>query len=99
MTSAFDEAAVRRWLTDYLVANNGCSPEQIARGASMHDLGVPFARRLEILCDVAAQLWRPAPHCGLPTGADKGRRGGYLPGAGCLEYSNSRRRIDALSFT
>ncbi|TRW82360.1 SDR family NAD(P)-dependent oxidoreductase [Mycolicibacterium sp. 018/SC-01/001] len=40
MTSAFDEAAVRRWLTDYLVENNGCSPEHIARGASMHDLGV-----------------------------------------------------------
>ena len=40
MTPAFDEAAVRRWLVDYLVANNGCSPEQIDRGASMHDLGV-----------------------------------------------------------
>ena len=36
MTSAFDEAAVRRWLVDYLVANNGCSPEHIDRGASMH---------------------------------------------------------------
>ncbi|GAB3225711.1 type I polyketide synthase [Mycolicibacterium hippocampi] len=40
MTSAFDEAAVRRWLVDYLVTNNGCSPEHIDRGASMHDLGV-----------------------------------------------------------
>ncbi len=40
MTSAFDEAAVRRWLVDYLVENNGCSPEHIERGASMHDLGV-----------------------------------------------------------
>ena len=40
MTSAFDEAAVRRWLVDYLVTNNGCSPEHIERGASMHDLGV-----------------------------------------------------------
>ncbi|ANI40101.1 putative beta-ketoacyl synthase [Mycolicibacterium vaccae 95051] len=40
MTPAFDEAAVRRWLTDYLVTNNGCSPEHIERGASMHDLGV-----------------------------------------------------------
>ncbi|WP_082753651.1 type I polyketide synthase [Mycobacterium sp. NAZ190054] len=40
MTSAFDEAAVRRWLIDYLVTNNGCSPEHIERGASMHDLGV-----------------------------------------------------------
>ncbi|MGE2835898.1 SDR family NAD(P)-dependent oxidoreductase [Mycobacterium sp. SMC-4] len=40
MTSAFDEAAVRQWLVDYLVTNNGCSLEQIDRGASMHDLGV-----------------------------------------------------------
>ncbi|PQP41730.1 type I polyketide synthase [Mycolicibacterium austroafricanum] len=40
MTSAFDEAAVRRWLVDYLITNNGCSPEHIERGASMHDLGV-----------------------------------------------------------
>jgi phthiocerol/phenolphthiocerol synthesis type-I polyketide synthase B len=40
MTSAFDEAAVRGWLVDYLVTNNGCSPEHIDRGASMHDLGV-----------------------------------------------------------
>ncbi|WP_460353301.1 SDR family NAD(P)-dependent oxidoreductase [Mycobacterium sp. ZZG] len=40
MTSAFDEAAVRRWLIDYLVTNNGCSLEHIERGASMHDLGV-----------------------------------------------------------
>ncbi|VEG55486.1 beta-ketoacyl synthase [Mycolicibacterium aurum] len=40
MTSAFDEAAVRRWLVDYLVTNNGCSLEHIERGASMHDLGV-----------------------------------------------------------
>ena len=40
MTSALDEAAVRRWLVDYLVANNGCSLEHIERGASMHDLGV-----------------------------------------------------------
>ncbi|MDT5044601.1 MAG: phthiocerol/phenolphthiocerol synthesis type-I polyketide synthase, partial [Mycobacterium sp.] len=40
MTSAFDEAALRNWLVDYLVTNNGCSPEHIDRGASMHDLGV-----------------------------------------------------------
>ncbi len=40
MTSALDEAAVRTWLVDYLVTNNGCSPEHIDRGASMHDLGV-----------------------------------------------------------
>ena len=40
MTAAFDEAAVRNWLVDYLVTNIGCSPDQISLGASMHDLGV-----------------------------------------------------------
>ena len=40
MTSAFDEAAVRHWLVDYLVTNIGCNPDQIEVGASMHDLGV-----------------------------------------------------------
>lgn len=40
MTDAFDEAAVRNWLVDYLTSNNGCSLEHINAGASMHDLGV-----------------------------------------------------------
>jgi phthiocerol/phenolphthiocerol synthesis type-I polyketide synthase B len=35
-----DEDALRRWLVDYLVANLGCDPAHIDRGASMHDLGV-----------------------------------------------------------
>lgn len=42
-------------------------------GPSLHDLGLPIGRRHEILCATAAGLWRPAPGCGLPTGADKGR--------------------------
>ncbi len=42
-------------------------------GPSLYDLALPLARRHEILCTVAAQVWRPAPGCGLPTGADKGR--------------------------
>ena len=42
-------------------------------GRSLHDLGLAIGRRHEILCDTAAQLWRPAPDCGLPTGYDKGR--------------------------
>lgn len=44
-------------------------------GPSMHEIGLPLGRRLEILCSCAARLWRcrPAPDCGLPTGADKGR--------------------------
>ena len=37
------------------------------------DLGVPIGRRLEILCDTARRVWRPAPDAGLPTGAEKAR--------------------------
>ena len=42
-------------------------------GRSLHQLGLPIARRHEILCATAACVWRPAPGCGLPTGAEKGR--------------------------
>jgi streptomycin 6-kinase len=42
-------------------------------GAPLHDLGLPLANRHEILCSAAEKLWRPAPGCGLPTGAEKGR--------------------------
>ncbi|QGG96418.1 aminoglycoside phosphotransferase family protein [Actinomarinicola tropica] len=42
-------------------------------GPSLHDLGVPFARRREILCDLASRMWRPAAGHELPTGAEKGR--------------------------
>jgi streptomycin 6-kinase len=42
-------------------------------GRSLSELQLPIRRRHEILCDVAARVWRPAPGCGLPTGADKGR--------------------------
>ena len=42
-------------------------------GPSLHDFGLPIDERLEILCTTAAKVWRPAPDCGLPTGADKGR--------------------------
>ncbi|WP_099023346.1 type I polyketide synthase [Mycolicibacterium palauense] len=59
MTSAFDEAAVRRWLVDYLVTNNGCSPERIDQGASMHDLGVG-SRDAVVLTGVLSEvLGRP----------------------------------------
>jgi streptomycin 6-kinase len=43
-------------------------------GRSMHELGLPVGQRHEILCAAAARVWRPAPGCGLPTGADKARR-------------------------
>ena len=42
-------------------------------GASLHQLNVALPERLEILVSTAARVWRPAPDCGLPTGADKGR--------------------------
>ncbi|MEV0134382.1 aminoglycoside phosphotransferase family protein [Dactylosporangium sp. NPDC050688] len=41
-------------------------------GPSLSELGLPIGRRLEILCDVASRVWRPAPDAGLPTGAAKG---------------------------
>jgi streptomycin 6-kinase len=43
-------------------------------GRPMFELGLPLSRRLEILCVTAARIWRPAPDCGLPTGAEKARR-------------------------
>jgi len=42
-------------------------------GRPMFELGLPLSRRLEILCDTSARIWRPAPDCGLPTGAEKAR--------------------------
>jgi streptomycin 6-kinase len=42
-------------------------------GPSMSEVGLPLARRLDVLCDTVARVWRPAPDSGLPTGADKGR--------------------------
>lgn len=42
-------------------------------GPSLYELGVPIERRLEIMCRLASELWRPAPDAGLRTGAEKGR--------------------------
>lgn len=42
-------------------------------GRSMSELAFPIERRHDILCVTAARVWRPAPDCGLPTGAEKGR--------------------------
>jgi streptomycin 6-kinase len=42
-------------------------------GRSLSDLALPLGQRLEILCSTATRVWRPAPDCGLPTGAAKGR--------------------------
>jgi streptomycin 6-kinase len=40
-------------------------------GRSLYELDLPFDKRLAILTDAAAKVWRPAT--GLPSGADKGR--------------------------
>ena len=40
MTAAFDEAALRHWLVDYLVTNIGCSPDEIDFDAPLNDLAV-----------------------------------------------------------
>jgi streptomycin 6-kinase len=74
---AANEATVLR-----LAGGNGCVRllrDDLDRGAlllerlgrSMYELKLPIRRRHEVLCDVAARVWRPAPDCGLPTGADK----------------------------
>ena len=42
-------------------------------GRSLYELGLPILERHEILCATAERVWRPAPDCGLPTGAAKGR--------------------------
>jgi streptomycin 6-kinase len=77
--AAGNEITVLR-LTD----GNGCPRllrHDVTRGAlllerlgrSLHEIGVPIRRRHEILCSAASRVWRPAPGCGLPTGAQKGR--------------------------
>lgn len=42
-------------------------------GRSLYELALPIRTRHEILCSTAARVWRPAPDCGLPTGAEKSR--------------------------
>ena len=43
-------------------------------GRPLHQLALPIRRRHEILCSTAARVWRPAPDCRLPTGAEKSRQ-------------------------
>jgi streptomycin 6-kinase len=42
-------------------------------GPSLFQMGLPIKRRHEVLCSTAEEIWRPAPECGLPTGAQKGQ--------------------------
>lgn len=94
-----------------LAAGNGCARLLRAdedRGAllverlgpSLFELALPIAQRHEILCAAAARVWRPAPGCDLPTGADKGRAlAGLIPATWEeLDRPCSERAIaDALS--
>lgn len=77
---AANEAAVLR-----LADGDGCVRmlrEDVRRGVlllerlgcSLAELSLPLAERLEILCATASRIWRPAPDCGLPTGAQKAAR-------------------------
>jgi len=69
-------------------------------GPALHELALPMTRRHEILVSAASRIWRPAPGCGLPTGADHGRRlADFIPAAWEeLDRPCSERAIaDALS--
>ena len=78
------DAAAHETTVLRLAAGEGCPRlfrEDVARGAlllerlgrSLHELQLPLRRRHEILVSAAARIWRPAPDCGLPTGATKAR--------------------------
>ena len=81
-----DDEAARNEITFLRLADgDGCArllAADVERGAmlierlgpSLFDMGLPLAQRHEILCASAQRLWRPAPDCGLPTGAEEGRR-------------------------
>jgi streptomycin 6-kinase len=42
-------------------------------GRPLKELGLPIEERHEIMCAAVQDVWRPAPDCALPSGADKGR--------------------------
>src|SRR3954447_1535813 len=75
--AAAHEATVLR-----IAAGEGCPRllgDDVARGAlllerlgrSLHELRLPVDRRHTILVAAVQRIWRPAPDCGLPTGAAK----------------------------
>jgi len=53
------------------LANGAMLPERLGR--PMNTLGLPAARRHELLAAAAARIWRPITGCDLESGADKGR--------------------------
>ena len=78
------DAAAHETTVLRLAAGDGCPRllrEDVARsalllerlGPSLYELQLPVHRRHEILVSAAARIWRPAPDCGLPTGATKAR--------------------------
>lgn len=56
-------------------------------GRQLYDLNLPLVEQHEILCTAAQRLWRPAPDCGLPTGAQKGEYLAELITTAWLELS------------
>jgi streptomycin 6-kinase len=63
-------------------------------GAALYDVVPDPATRHDMLCDVAARLWRPVgPDVDLPTGADKARQyADLLPQCGKKRDGRARRR-------
>ena len=59
MTAAFDEAALRHWLVDYLVTNIGCSPDEIDFDASLNDLAVGSRDAVVLSGELSELLGRP----------------------------------------
>ena len=59
MTAPSDEAGIRHWLVDYLVANIGCRPDDIDYDASMHDLGVGSRDAVVLAGELGEWLGRP----------------------------------------
>lgn len=79
------DAAANETTVLRLAGGEGCPRllrEDVARGAillellarPLYELRLPMRRRHEHLISAAARIWRPAPDCGLPTGATKARR-------------------------
>ncbi len=80
-----DDATVRREMTTLrLCAGEGCAALlriDVGRaallverlGPSLRELGLPAARRHEVLCATARRVWRAVPGVDLPDGAEKAR--------------------------
>ncbi|MFY9920492.1 MAG: acyl carrier protein, partial [Mycobacterium sp.] len=58
MTVDPDEAAIRRWLADYLVTTVGCNRDDVGFDVSMHDLGVASADAVVLAGELSEALGR-----------------------------------------